>query len=96
MTAVATRIICSCDRRRQAQASGELIYWEVARGWVFTDLPKRQMDARAKYYAFIDRSEYDHDDHSGEPFVFELCVFCGHEMPGTPSIVKWKPQADGE
>lgn len=93
---VATRIICSCDKRRLAQANGELLYVAEMRGWMFTDLPRRFMDARARYYAYGERAQYAHADHSGEPFVFELCVFCGHELPGVPTIMKWREQADGE
>ena len=92
---MATRVVCACDRRRQAQADGDLLYWPSARGWMFPDLPLRKMDARARYYAYGVRGEFEHADHTGEPFVFELCPWCGHELPGVPAIIKWRPQADG-
>jgi hypothetical protein len=55
-------------------------------GWTFCDVPTRTMSKAAHYYAFIDRSEYTHEDHSGEPFVYHVCPWCGNDLPG----VEWE------
>ena len=89
------RTECRCDNRMAALATGDFIYWPHHRAWVFTDLTPRSMSAGARIGAFVDRREYKHEDHDGEPYTFTVCVWCGHELPGTqtPRIV-W-PQADG-
>lgn len=89
------RLECRCDARRDALACGEFVYWPHSRVWVFTDGPFRSMSAGARIGAFVDRREFRHEDHDGEPYRWTCCPWCGHELPGTqtPRIV-W-PQADG-
>lgn len=86
MKMAAPRIVCCCQRRRDAQSDAAFLYWPEAQGRYFPELPLRKMSPVAHFRAFIDRSEYAHEDHSGEPFVFELCPFCGHELPGVPHL----------
>ena len=50
-------------------------------GWVFFDVPTRTMSRHARFRALVDRSEYEHTDHTGEPYVYEVCPFCGHDLP---------------
>jgi hypothetical protein len=90
-----TRTECRCDRRIAALALGDFVFWPHSRVWVFTEGPLRSMSAAARIGAFVDRREFKHEDHDGEPYSWVSCPWCGHELPGTqvPRIV-W-PQADG-
>jgi hypothetical protein len=45
-------------------------------GWVFREGPYRMATWRARYYGM--------EDHSGEPFSFVSCPFCGGELPPPP------------
>lgn len=79
-----TRTLCACDRRRAAQLLGDFVGLPHQRAWAFTDgACHRAMSAKARYYAFGERAEYPHKDHTGEPFLWVSCPFCGHELPGT-------------
>ena len=65
-----------------AQANGDFIFLPHAGAWVFTDgEPRRTMSPRARYYAFSERSEYPHEDHTGEPIQFHCCPWCGKDLP---------------
>ena len=90
-----TRTECRCDARLAALHNGDFIYWPHSRAWVFTDGPFRAMSPAARYYAFVDRAEFKHEDHAGELYTWVDCPFCGHALPNThaPRIV-W-PRPDG-
>lgn len=77
-----TKRLCCCARRWAAQAAGEFIFLPHAGAWVFTDdTAVRSMSPRARYFAFSERSEFKHEDHSGEPVKFYVCVWCGGDLP---------------
>jgi hypothetical protein len=40
------------------------------------------MSARARYYAFCERREFPHEDHTGEAYYWTTCPFCGGDLPG--------------
>lgn len=76
-----TVLHCRCDRRKADQASRTFRRSAYYGGWVFSDVPTRSMSAAARYWAFVDRAEYTHRDHTNEPYVFEVCVHCGGDLP---------------
>ena len=92
------RTECRCDRRLAALAAGDFVYWPHSRAWVFTDGPFRSMSAAARYFAFVDRKEFPHTDHSGELNTWIDCPFCGHCLPRTqsPQIVWPRSDATGD
>lgn len=81
-----TRVVCVCDARGEAMKDATLIYWPHAKAWVLTEVKPRRMSGAARYFAFAERQQYAHADHSGEPYTFTLCPFCGHELPGTEPV----------
>jgi hypothetical protein len=91
-----TRAICACDARSFARFCGEFVYLERWQGWIFTEAPVRRMTPSAQFYAFVDRREYAHENHVGEPLVWLDCPFCGGALPPKDSINPYLFQADGE
>lgn len=81
-----TRSICCCDDRHFARFRGEFVFMERWAGWVFVEGPTRRMSPAAKYFALIDRSQFDHHDHTGEPFVWLTCPWCGGDLPPQDSV----------
>lgn len=76
--------------------AGEFYYLPSRQAWVFTNAPRRSMTAKARWF-MEGRKEYAHVDYTGEPVVWECCIFCGGDLPGVPSY--YGPslqQADGE
>lgn len=45
-------------------------------GWVFRDGPFRLATWRARYYGM--------EDHSGQPYVYVTCPFCGRDLAPPP------------
>lgn len=93
---MATFRLCCCDPRLDAQLDAVFIYLPLRRAWAFTDGSYRSMSAKARYYALIDRSEFHHVDHTGEPFAWESCPWCGCDLPGVEMYFGPVTQADGE
>lgn len=81
MDADVTVVWCRCDRRKQDQRTRTFRRSETFGGWVFYDVPTRTMSKTARYWALVDRSEYPHHDHTGEPYVFHECIHCGQALP---------------
>lgn len=85
---------CGCEERIAAQKDGWFVYVYDRDGWVFTDGPMRRMSTLAAYYA----SERGVENHTGEPFVWHCCCFCGLDLPTPDHDAKWLPdngQGDG-
>ena len=74
--------LCFCQDRIVAMGTHSLRYSAKAGGWFFQDAPTRSMSSTARFRAFIDRAEYDHTDHTGEPMYWLDCPFCGGVLPG--------------
>ena len=74
--------LCSCPEREAAMQSGAFIR-EYGGTWIFPLDPVRAMSPRARYYAFVDRQEHAHEDHSGEPYRRVTCPWCGLDLPGS-------------
>lgn len=76
---------CYCADR--VAAVSEFFYWPEREGWIFADSPLRHLTRGANYW----KEERHVDDHSGEPFVWTSCPWCGADLP------TWKVdyQADG-
>lgn len=76
-----------CAERRDAMAAGTFLYDHTRQGWVSTDTPLRRPTMRARWLAI----KHGAPDTDGEPFLWQLCPFCFHELPDlTPPA-----QADG-
>ena len=88
---------CRCPAREEAMASQTFRRSAAFGGWVLYDVPTRSMSKSARYWAFVDRSEYSHHDHTGEPFVWECCPFCGLDLPIVEGEDRPRPtsQSDG-
>ena len=68
---------CDCPHRHAAQKLGQFFYMALFKGWVFDDGPFRAMSESARYFRF----ERDLEDHTGEPFVYHTCPWCGCDLP---------------
>ncbi len=70
---------CNCQARWTAMEAGEFIYLEAFPGWVFTEAPLRGPigGLSSRNFAIARGVE----DFSGEPFVWQCCPFCGHDLP---------------
>lgn len=84
--------ICTCTKRLTVQAAGEFVYEPHHRAWVFTgeDAPRRALSWRARYYL------EDGEDHTGEPYRWHCCPFCGSSLPNThdlPTTI-WPPSGE--
>lgn len=80
------RVVC-CASGYDAQEAGDFAYLPHARAFAFTDQSVvRSMSPRARYYAFSERSEYHHEDHTGEPVRYTCCPWCGADLPGTDDL----------
>lgn len=62
-----------CDGRRLAVRSGEMYFDFERGGWVSVLNPLRSATWEAVY-----KSE---QNHNGEPYLLELCPYCGSELP---------------
>jgi hypothetical protein len=67
-----------CEGRLRAVIEERFLPAKSLGGWVWLDAPLRQMNWRVKYM------HEGMPDHSGEPFVFRECVFCGGTLPEPP------------
>lgn len=85
-----TRRLCLCDERCQARDDKRFVYSGPHQGWIFTTGPRRTMTAKARY---LGSTRPGFVDHSGDPVVFEVCPFCGGDLPMTQPHYG---QADGE
>lgn len=74
---------CFCSPRITAAGSHSFRFSYRQGAWYFVDSPTRSMSKSAHFRAFIDRSEYEHTDHSGEPVYWIDCPYCGGILPGT-------------
>jgi hypothetical protein len=91
-----TRVECRCSRRTAAQQAGEFVFLPHSRCWVFPEV-RRTMSAHARYYAFHERREWPHTDHTGEHYSFIECPWCGHTLPYTaPPPLYGAPTGNGE
>ena len=71
--------LCACKDRYHAMCCGEFLWSEIVGGWMFVDAPVRTMSWRTRYLA----NERGHipDDHTGEPYRWYDCPWCGRELP---------------
>jgi hypothetical protein len=72
--------LCFCSERLNAQATFR--YSHSFGGWYFVSAPTRMMSPVARYYAFSERSEFRHEDHTGEPMIHVECPWCQNTLPG--------------
>lgn len=68
---------CSCLDRERAMEADSFQYISAYDGWCFLDGPRRRMSSIALSLA----ATRGVDNHSGEPFVWHDCPFCGGELP---------------
>lgn len=80
MGEVVTRL-CFCRDREAAMQAGTFIR-EYEGTWIFPLDPVRAMSPRARYFAFVEREDHPHEDHSGEPYRRVTCPWCGLDLPG--------------
>lgn len=88
-----TQRLCCCDTRREMRDKGDFVFSSLRGGWLFVKAKRRVMSAAARYRAFSERSEWAHEDHTGESFIWECCPYCGNDLPQTEP---YYGQADGE
>lgn len=62
-----------CAGRRQAVRSGEMYFDFERGGWVNVLNPVRSASWEAVY-----KTE---QNHNGEPYLLEICCYCGSELP---------------
>jgi hypothetical protein len=66
-----------CDDREQAERNGEFAYIAYYEGWCFTDGPLRRVSTLARSNGVLRGVEL----HSGEPYAWLDCPFCGAALP---------------
>jgi hypothetical protein len=77
-----------CEGRADAVRRGAW-WWEMKLGgYVCTDLEPRRASWRAKFY--------DLDEHDGELYVLESCIFCGMDLPQLFPTAQEMDCTDGE
>jgi hypothetical protein len=76
--------VCSCAERLAA-VRDEWFLYVPSHGWFFTDGPTRSMSVRAAYFA----CERGIENHTGEPFYWTDCPFCGVELPSVAFDAVW-------
>jgi len=76
---------CGCNERYNAMGCGAIVYSHYLLGWVLRETPLRQRFGSATYYAV----ERGIEDHTGEPFLWQSCPWCGCELPPEP-----RPEGD--
>lgn len=65
--------ICRCETRQAAQRTGFFEYSAALRGWIFPDDARRVSFARERWRGQT-------PDHTGEPWVWHSCPFCGGDL----------------
>lgn len=71
---------------------GWFLYAPDRDGWIFTDGPIRTMSPLAAFYG----GERGVDNHTGEPYSWTCCPFCGLDLPKPSFDIVWHDdQADG-
>jgi len=68
---------CTCKERYRAMSRGEFLYSGQHDAWFFPDMRFRSMSVAALYFA----SERGIDDHSGQPYLWHCCPWCGADLP---------------
>lgn len=66
-----------CDGRVDAMRRKAFVWNHELMGWVDLTAPPRISTDRAKYY---------NGDHTGEPYIWKDCPFCGHELPNPSNL----------
>jgi hypothetical protein len=74
---MANALVCDCAERHAAERRGEFLYLAFVHGWVFDGGPFRTMTPAGRYFRF----ERDVEDHTGEPYSWVTCPFCGFDLP---------------
>lgn len=74
---MASELEWCCEERAFAEDVGNFLYLPNRDGWVFSDGPMRRMTSMAAFLA----STRGGDDHTGEPYVFQACPWCGADLP---------------
>lgn len=87
---------CRRDKRRRDEAIGTTRFSATFGGWVMSDVPTRTMSRASHYWAFVHRDEFEHTDHTGEPFVWEVCVYCGGDLPLREGEQRERPTMQGD
>lgn len=74
---------CRCDRRTQDEATGTTRWSRAFGGWVMSDVPTRtrRMSWGTYEQVWLDQGIKTPPDHTGEPFIWEVCVYCGGDLP---------------
>lgn len=74
-------------------ADGSFLLSFTLEGWIFADGPMRKMSPMAAYYA----NERGVMNHTGEPFVWVTCPWCGLDLPQPDTGLIWRSiQGDGD
>lgn len=80
--------IGACRRRTAAMRAREFVYDWDHKGWTFITGDLRAMSPQARYFALVERGEqFPHTDHTGEPYLFESCPFCGGLLPDLATLM---------
>lgn len=82
--------LCLCRARISAERAGRFLYrFAEPVGWCFADDPPRTTTFEKAYRA--------EQNHNGEPFIWDLCPFCGREMipPPNPYQRTWNGEEGG-
>jgi hypothetical protein len=83
-----------CPERLWAVVEGSFGPAKSLGGWVFREGPWRRLDDTAKWRAVY--YGQDQPDHTGEPYVFTQCPWCGKDLAPPPDDEGLEDeQADG-
>lgn len=68
-----------CKGRLIAMQVGAFVYsHDAPKGWIFVEGAAREWLGQAKWSAVV----YGTPDHTGEPFTWSTCPWCGRDLDG--------------
>ena len=77
-TIVGTCDAKTCPDRVLAMQLGQFVYsHDAPKGWIFVESSVREWLGAAKW-----NGGYAQTDHTGEPFTWTTCPWCGRELSG--------------
>lgn len=74
-----TACVPTCKERQAAMCDEVFLPAKSLGGWIFIDGPYRQLADLIKWKNIYFGNELE--DHSGKPYVWIVCPFCGGDLP---------------
>lgn len=79
---------CECRTRVEAERYGAFLYAPDRSGWIFVDDKLRRASSAGAARGV--------ENHDGEPYVWECCPWCGHDLRPPRFDIVWIPDDQGD